>query len=702
MNRVCLNMIVKNEAHVIERCLRSVRPFIDSWVIVDTGSTDGTQDVIRKFFENDLPGELHERPWVHFGHNRTEAIQLARTWGDYTFYIDADEVLQIPEGYVRPLLTEDAYSLNVRFGDTHYGRHCLVASRLPWRWVGVLHEYLECDQSISRALLAGPEVIVHTDGARSQQDFTVKYTKDAELLERALIDEPDNARYVFYLAQSYRDSSQLEAALATYDRRAAMGGWDEEVWYSHYSAALLASQLNRDPGEVTRRFLAAYQLRPKRAEPLCQLAVFHRAQSQCQVARLFAQEAMKLPQPDDLLFIDHACYAWRAADEFAIASYWTGDYEDCRRVCEELLASGKLPEWEVKRVQENRQYALDKLAPPPAAAQPPEPTPAPPPPRVPAIALHRPGAIGDVIITLRMVPHLKQAHPGRQIHYFCDRNIGNGLRELMLAAGVDEVHPLDRSPWDLGYEKVINLIGYPLAEGYPDKPMRLPLWRSFADEMGLPQDITPAKLTRQRDVGPSGYVTLQPNPGWSKYKRWWPQRWAQVIAALPGLHFIQIGAPGEELIPGADGRFLGAELPRSIDVIASARLHVGVDSFGHHAANFFGVRSVVLWGSTQYSAAGYEGDTHISLGLPCQPCFRESPSMSTMPRGACINPPRQDYDDNTPHACMDGISVERVVRAIRAALRETHEAHAAAASASPSKPVRRPSTKRTAATSTEG
>ena len=40
---ICLNMIVRNEAPVIRRCLDSVMPIIDSWVIVDTGSTDGTQ-----------------------------------------------------------------------------------------------------------------------------------------------------------------------------------------------------------------------------------------------------------------------------------------------------------------------------------------------------------------------------------------------------------------------------------------------------------------------------------------------------------------------------------------------------------------------------------------------------------------------------------------------------------------------------------
>lgn len=84
---LCLNMIVKNEAHVIERCLASARPLVDRWSIVDTGSTDGTQQRIAEIMAG-LPGTLHERPWKNFDHNRTEA--LARTEGcDHSLFIDA-------------------------------------------------------------------------------------------------------------------------------------------------------------------------------------------------------------------------------------------------------------------------------------------------------------------------------------------------------------------------------------------------------------------------------------------------------------------------------------------------------------------------------------------------------------------------------------------------------------------------------------
>ncbi|ROH93291.1 glycosyltransferase [Stagnimonas aquatica] len=353
-------MIVKNEAHIIRRCLDSVRPFIDHWLIVDTGSTDGTQALIREHLRA-LPGELVERPWLNFGHNRSEALALARARADYLFVIDADEVLQLPPDYRRPPLQADAYTLDVHFGGVNYGRVCLLRSALPWRYVGVLHEYPDCGQPVERPLLPGPSVQVYTDGGRSQIDTATKYARDAEVLEAALRDEPDNARYVFYLAQSYRDSNQAEKALAAYERRATMGDWIEETWYALYSAAQLAEALDRSAAEVTDRYLQAYQCRPQRAEALSALARYQRLRGQYALARLFAERAMNTPMTDDILFVDRADYGWRAADEYAVSSYWTGDYEDSRRVCERLLAGAELPASERPRVEANLRFALEAL-----------------------------------------------------------------------------------------------------------------------------------------------------------------------------------------------------------------------------------------------------------------------------------------------------------------------------------------------------
>src|SRR3954469_3762561 len=109
---VCLNMIVKNESKVIARCLKAARPLVDHWVIVDTGSTDGTQDLVRALLK-DVPGELHERPWQDFAHNRAEALELARGKADYLLVVDADDSLAPAPGFKMPRLELDCYALRV-------------------------------------------------------------------------------------------------------------------------------------------------------------------------------------------------------------------------------------------------------------------------------------------------------------------------------------------------------------------------------------------------------------------------------------------------------------------------------------------------------------------------------------------------------------------------------------------------------------
>jgi len=96
MKSIGLCMIVKNEARVIQRCLESVRPLADYFLIEDTGSIDGTQEIIRLWLDqNNLPGEVFEEHWQDFAHNRSVALARLRKRSeiDYALIIDADDVL---------------------------------------------------------------------------------------------------------------------------------------------------------------------------------------------------------------------------------------------------------------------------------------------------------------------------------------------------------------------------------------------------------------------------------------------------------------------------------------------------------------------------------------------------------------------------------------------------------------------------------
>ncbi len=353
--KICLSMIVKNEAHVIERCLRSVYPFIDAWIICDTGSTDGTQDIVRSVMAG-KPGMLVERPWVNFAHNRNEALTLAQERGEYVFFIDADETLMLERPLDTSGLDGDAYYLTCEYAGMRYGRVALVKGALPWRWNGVVHEFLECDAPYTHQSLIGPIIWVAHEGARSRDPST--YLKDAALLEQALKAEPENTRYWFYLAQSYRDAGKSHESRHTYRKRAQMGGFDEEIWYSKYQIGVLNIRLNETPERVSQAFLEAYQTRPTRAEPLVALARYHRERGEFALAAMYARHALTIPRPTDLLFIDAATYEWAALDEFSVSAYYVGPRAEGIAVTQQLLAMTGLPAEMRSRVEQNLRWYL--------------------------------------------------------------------------------------------------------------------------------------------------------------------------------------------------------------------------------------------------------------------------------------------------------------------------------------------------------
>ena len=359
---LCLSMIVKNEAPVIRRCLASVRSLVDHWVIVDTGSTDGTQAIVREAMAG-LPGTLVERPWKDFGHNRSEALALARPHGDYSLVIDADDALDLPAGFARPALTADSYSIDIQDASIAYRRTQIVRNTLPWVYRGVLHEFMACDAAESAEHL--PIIMRRNhDGARRKDPQT--YRRDAAVLERALAEETDPflvSRYTFYLAQSYRDCHEPQKAIEQYLRRADLGFWTDEIYVGLTTAAQLMAGLGRPDEEVLATFRRATAVNPARAEAR------HHASRHCRLKNRFADgfaaaaDGLHLTPPADGLFVETWVYDYGLRDEYAVNAYWAGHHRECLSACLDLLARAALPQGMRERVVANARFALDKLVP---------------------------------------------------------------------------------------------------------------------------------------------------------------------------------------------------------------------------------------------------------------------------------------------------------------------------------------------------
>ncbi len=330
---IALCMIVRNEAEVIERCLASARGLVDHWVICDTGSDDGTPDLIRTALDG-IPGELHDTPWVDFGANRSELLRRAQGTADYLLLLDADHVIH--QRAELPALELDAYSLR-ELGSLDYAVVRLVRADREWWYEGSTHEYIATDGEFTQGELDALILEHHADGGNRPE----KLLRDVGLLKREIADDPANSRAVFYLAQTYRDMGRRELAIRNYRRRAGMGGWDEEAFYAQLQAGAL--MLEDGLEAAAAQLLSAWQRRPSRAEPLYEVARAHRLHGQYDLAELYAARGLAVPYPTDVLFIHRDVYEWGLRLERGLALAGLGRYDEARDELRSVLRDSHPP-----------------------------------------------------------------------------------------------------------------------------------------------------------------------------------------------------------------------------------------------------------------------------------------------------------------------------------------------------------------------
>lgn len=285
-------MLVKDEAKTLPRTLPSMLPAIDTWTVMDTGSTDHTAEIAAEILGR-WNGEIIERPFDGFGPSRTALLQAARDKADYTLMLDADMTIEVNAD--RPRFDADAYQLKIHGGNIAWRLPLLTRSQHPFEYRGVAHAFLASDHA---ARIAPSDWIdIHHAGPWATRE---KLERDLALLQAEFLAHPNDARTVFYLAETHRFLGHVDEAIRFYLMRTSMGGFEEERWYARYQAGcLLGAHVEGLQG--AEQLVKAWRERPGRAEALRALA------------RLADSVADKLEQPADLLFVEPNAYRKAAA-----------------------------------------------------------------------------------------------------------------------------------------------------------------------------------------------------------------------------------------------------------------------------------------------------------------------------------------------------------------------------------------------------
>jgi tetratricopeptide (TPR) repeat protein len=350
-------MIVKNEAAIIERCCASFAGWIDTYVICDTGSDDNTVELIERVFgQAGIEGTIVHTTFENFEQARNEALVAAQQSAaafDYILFCDADMELVVDDVSWREQLNEPAYTVVQRsINGVVYPNLRLVRKDHPARYVGVTHEFLDIGGA-GRPLLDGIHFVDHASGSNR----VAKYDRDIQLLTNALQHQPENSRYVFYLANSYFDSDRTEAALHWYRRRLTMGGYEDERFISSYRIGLCFQRLNDDP-LLFHQMMLTFDRYPTRAEPLHVIALRSQRLKNHRLAYELARIGAELAAPKGALFVEADVYEWRLDDIMAVSLYWLGRYAEAIALNRELLETA--PTAERARISANLELCLGK------------------------------------------------------------------------------------------------------------------------------------------------------------------------------------------------------------------------------------------------------------------------------------------------------------------------------------------------------
>jgi len=381
MSLLTLSMIVKNEEERIGPTLASVKPFVDRWVVVDTGSTDGTRDAVRRALEG-VPGELSEAPFVDFATTRNLALERCGEASELILWMDAEDILH--EGAsLRAFLEEqrsnaapdhEAYLMRVRLADNPaaslaeqrpldpdvcFDSPRVLRSRAGWRFQGVNHEQPQHPGRAAPVHRVPEAFLRHERQGDSVERTRGRWERDLRVLDAALARDPSDARSAFYLGLTYMWLERHEEAIPALRRRIAMQGWLEEVYYTKLQLALAHHKLGRPWAEVLESYLDAHATSPHRAEALYYIAHHYSLTREHALCMLFAQPAFARPvPPDERLFVDEDVYRWKAADLVAGSAFYVGQAELGEAAARQALEHRPSD----PRIQKNLQFYLDLQA----------------------------------------------------------------------------------------------------------------------------------------------------------------------------------------------------------------------------------------------------------------------------------------------------------------------------------------------------
>ncbi|MGL5380453.1 tetratricopeptide repeat-containing glycosyltransferase family 2 protein [Clostridium sp.] len=352
---VSLCMIVKDEEQTLERCLESVKDFVDEIIIVDTGSTDLTKEIARKYSAN-----IYDFKWINdFAEARNYSFSKATQ--EYILWLDGDDyfddenkkkLLELKKNISRSL---DAINMNYSLsrdenGKTTYSlrRNRLVKRSNNFKWIGKIHEYLEVGGNTLAIDIAVNHGKIKSAGNRNLTIF-----RDMEKNK-----DKFTPRDLFYFGNELYHNGLFDEAIDKYEKFLDSGqGWVEDIKTATANLVQCYGATNQGEKKIGV-ILKSFEHDIPRAEVCCRLAECFLEKNQLKQCIFWYKIALGCKPEEGSLGINNPIYyTWIPTIQLCVCYSRLEDYETAYYYNELTAIYGG----NADKVEHNRSFLKGKL-----------------------------------------------------------------------------------------------------------------------------------------------------------------------------------------------------------------------------------------------------------------------------------------------------------------------------------------------------
>jgi len=621
-------MIVKNEEKNIIDCLESIKDIADELIIVDTGSTDKTKEIVSKY-----TSKIYDFKWID-DFSAARNYSLSKATGKYIAWFDADDILENPED-IKDLFKKDfdAFNFNIKYGHDIFCHVRLFKNFRNVTFSGMVHEYPIID-----GLSLKSETNINVIHKTEKYCLEDRRQRNLRILEKELKVDPDNSRALFYKANALKELNRYEEAIETYRNYIRGSTWIDEKWMAQKCIGQIYIW-KKCYKIAIEEFRKAINIDNRWAESFYYIGECYFYLKEYNECIEWMNRALNKPVPNSSLWKEKHIYGDTPYRYISACYIELNDFDKALEYCEKAVEKNPDDLW----LKNRKEYIESKIRGAPKI-----------------IECYRQGALGDCLMTTSALQGLKQKYPGCFIRYVTHEH----SRQIL--EGNKYIDELTTKPGNDASLKIY--FSYPNKnspikdEGYPQKPLSRHLIQIFNECAGVkgnyPMEYTLTDkdekigVTLRHDY--KKYATLHVKSGWSEYKDWYLDRWEIVVEELfrRGYIVLQIGHNSDPLVCNAVD-FRDKTIKEAIIAIKYANFHLGIDSFSNHASAAVKTPAVILFGSTSPIGSGYKQNINLYKSLECQPCYREYEWS-------------KEINELCPYnkKCMDLISVEEVLSSI--------------------------------------